>query len=151
MISRMASLHKRQFDKYVASAGRPILVRQPIGHLSGLTPAQRVMGTKAVDRGYGEEKEVICIFTNDLLSSIDDDDVKLVIAALGKTHQLDAVIRVRISDALSDPDNPQGTTIFETAKDVVFSGEVFEVTGTQRTGLPPLDPYVLWVGLRKGG
>lgn len=154
MFKRQAKIHKRQFEKLVDSLGVIVTVRQPQKRNPSGGPgnmAERVFGRPEWESEAGETQDIKVLWSNDYLrpESAVAGDISAPIASLAQnTQKMDAVLRLRLADALIDPGKPQGRTIFETAKDVVYQGQIFEVLGVRKTGLPPEGPYILWVGLR---
>lgn len=140
----------------IDSSSVPITVRQPIRRSTVDNPLTRVQGVRGGEDTFdpNENKTVYGLWTNDYVrpSPIVMDTPDDLLASLGITEDLVAVFRCMLEDALIAPEETkQGKTIFDTALDIEFEGQIFEVTGTKRTGRPPVGPYELWVGLKKAG
>jgi hypothetical protein len=150
MLRGMADQHRRVFLAMLQRVGVWIVVRQPAVPTLGTTAVQRVLGTKADLTAVGATKRIKALLSNDYLrpETIAPGDVSEGLAALGGKDRVDAILRVHLPDAVPD-DDTQARTLFDSAKDVVIDGTTFEVTGTKRTGFPPIGPYILWVGLKK--
>lgn len=152
VLVRAAERHRAEFRRFVERAGVLIDVVFPSAKPAPLTQAEKVTGAKPRGDESGEVHQVRVIWSSDLSSPTNvDGDIVSVAQALGHNPDkpIDAVIRLNLADGLEDVSRPLGQTIFDTAKEVVFLGERFVVSGSKRTGMPPIGPYILWVGLRR--
>lgn len=154
MIKGAAQKHKEMFERFLIAANTTVTVRQPAARTVATNPQDKVRGTRTFESAVGATKDVAVIWSNDLIvgpentSALNMSSASEIIAAVGGKTNIDAVVRCRLLDVLIDTNNAQGRTLFETAKDVQFSGNLYKVQGMKRTGLAPLGPYVLWVGLK---
>lgn len=149
-----ATLHKNTFDRLVAAAGIEITIRQPSTRAGGpSSAAEKALGRRAEDTGYGDSDEVVAIVTNsiDATASPESNAGIKQSEPIGLYQISDVVIRLKLSDVLIDSNKPQGLTLFDTAKDVLIQGTPFKVCGSERTGFAPIGPYILWVGLKSLG
>lgn len=154
--AKAAELHKRQITQLIQSIGVQITLRFPptkVGTGDG-SMANKVFGARQIETTTDSMKDrhVQVIWSNDYLrpETIVPGDVSDPLAPLASAGgRLDAVLRAVLSEVLIDPNALQGQTLFDTCKEIVYEGGIFEVTGTKRTGLPPIGPYELWVGLRQ--
>jgi hypothetical protein len=155
MYKKLAEKHKKMFDTLVETAGVEITVREPIGRIEGTSARSKVLGTKAYEEDAAPTTTAVTVLWSNDYASLTDVDSRDVLDALGalalQNNKLDVVLRLKLEDVLDDPANKQGRTLFDRAKDVQYSGETFEITGTKRTGLNPIGPYILFVGLRRVG
>lgn len=142
-------IHKKQFERLLKMMGSSLLVRQPPARTAAATNVDKVLGPVGQTHTYGASKELTVIWRNGHGKMLDNEATPTNIASLGRTEGLDAVVRCNLADALVDPDDKQGKTIFDTAKDVVYQSTSFKVVTTDRTGMPLEGPYILWVALRK--
>lgn len=147
----LAQRHKAEFEKFLTGAGVVVTIRQPGARVAGTNAVDRVKGQRTFETSIGSTQDILVVWSNDLIrpEAVVAGDVAETIAALGGKASVDVIIRCRLSDALLDGATHQGRTLFDTAKDVTYSGQTYEVTGTKRTGLPPIGPYILWVGLKQ--
>lgn len=155
MFAAAASLHKKQFERYVDGSGAELELRMPATTTTAPVAADKVMGkrpapTTDATSAYGETVYVKAIVTSGTAITT-EQGVPNRIAALGASDQVDVLVRCKLADVLLDPTKPLGRTQFDVCKDVRFGGSIFTVTGTDTSGLPPLGPYVCWVGLKKSG
>jgi hypothetical protein len=147
MLAGAARRHRAAFETLVAQTGRRVVFRARVGRVSSSTAADRVLGTRAQETGDGTETALTAVFSAG--GSVDIARSPQKIAALGNAGALDALLRLPVASALLDVTKPLGRTVAHLAKDVVVDGEVFEIVGIDRSGLPPEPPYILWVGLKK--
>jgi hypothetical protein len=143
------------FEDFVATVGdSEVLVRQPAALVALTTSIDKVLGKQAPapGQGYGTQQYVLAV-VSDAASALADRYASIPpqIAAIGRAEKIDILLRVILQDALVNVDAKYGPTIFDTAKDVQIGGAVFQVRATDRSGLPPEGPYILWVALRKAG
>lgn len=150
MLKGASQLHKRIFDRWVDQDGVTITVRQPAPRSTTTTDVQKVMGFSGEENQYGATQDISVIWTTDY-TSLTDVDSREILDALGAlaltNNDLDVVIRCKLADVLLTGASKHSRTILETAFDVLFEGDRYEVQGTVRTGLPPYGPYILWAGL----
>lgn len=128
-------------------------MRQPASVVPDASPSAKVFGAPGAEEEPGTQTTVQGLWMQTVyqtptsfLSGLDPH----VLSLLSSKGPVDAVFRCLLADVLLDPSgSKQGPTLFETALDVLYDGESFEVTGTKRTGLAPEGPYTFWVGLKK--
>jgi hypothetical protein len=150
-IQGAALLHKQLTESYIDTAGTTVTVRQaPAKVASGGSVVNKVLGTKAALDGAGVETEVTAVIAY-TSSGVKQDARKTESAPIGLYDSSDVILMVKLAEVLDDPTKPQGMTIFDTAKEVLIQGTYFKKTGSERTGLPPYGPYILWVGLKTLG
>lgn len=154
MLRGAAIRHKQQFELFLERAGNDsVLVRQPLARTAGTTAVEKVLGKRAeaiVGAEYGDTDTITAIVSD--ASMVLGDQYASVpsnIATLGRTESLDIILRCLLSDVLIDTSAIYGKTILDTAKDVEIGGATFQVRATDRTGLPPIGPYIFWAALRK--
>lgn len=147
----LATRHKAEFDKLVEGAGQLITIRQPGTRVAGSSAVDRVKGSRTSETSVGTTNTVLAIWSNDLLTDAGKDtSIASILASIGTKETVDAIIRCKLEDVLITAGDLQGRTLFHTARDVTYSGHTYEVVGTpKRTGLPPIGPYILWVGLKQ--
>ena len=155
MLRGAALQHKKMFAALLAGAGVDVVVRQPVAPVAASTSADKVLG-RQVDQApdaVGTTQTVRVVWSTSYRANpaTGAPDLPPSLAAVGRTERLDVVLRCALADVVIDPNTRHGKTIFDTAKDVQFDGATYQVKGTDRTGLPPEGPYILWVGLRKVG
>lgn len=155
MFAAAAALHKKQFDKYVESVGAEVELRLPATAVAAPGAADKVLGKRpapTIDAttAYGDSLFVQAIWTSGTAITT-EQGVPNRIAALGASDQVDVLVRCKLADVLLDAVKPLGRTQFHVCKDVRYQGAIFTVTGVDTSGLPPLGPYVCWVGLKKAG
>lgn len=150
MFDALARKHKAMFEVYLHN-GVSIQVRQPAPRGTAANAVEKMKGISTFETGIGVIQTVKAIWSNDLLrpEAVVPGDVSEVVAALGGKGSIDVIIRCLLDDVLITPGDKQGRTIFDTARDVVYSGHTFQIKGSKRTGFPPLGPYIYWVGLRE--
>lgn len=153
MLKGLAKQHKAMFDRMVDEAGVTVTVRQPPIATASTSPADKVLGKRpdAAPEAYGEATTAVALWStgysgNDALGTY---AIPAQIAALGRTDGLDVILRLKLADYLVDPENRHGATLFDTAKAVTYETVTYKVRATDRSGLPPLGPYILWVALQK--
>lgn len=152
MIKAAAEQHKAMFDKLLNESGEKVnVVQPPVRQASvGGDTSRKIFGPTDFETGDGTSSKIKAIISSTSTIEMDMQSPERV-RQLGNLHPSDLVLRVKVSDALSDSDRPYGGTIFDTARRVEVRGSNFQVTGSFRTGLPPLEPYILWVGLKLTG
>ena len=150
MFKGAAKLHEKHFDRDLNARGEIVTVRQPGARAAATNAVEKALGAQTFESAVGTTKDIIALWSNDLISpeAFKAGGASDVIAALGDSGSFDAVVRCKLVDALHNVSDRQGRTVFHTAKDVVYSGHRYKVTGTKRTGLPGSGPYILWVGLK---
>lgn len=146
-----AELHRRQFHAFVDGANTEVEVRSAATRTAAATAADKVLGKKAVETGVGASTFIKAIWNSDINATTPNYTIPEQIAALGRAEKMDALLRVKLDEALITSDDTHGRTIFDAAKDVVYGGYRWTVSGTARTGLAPLGPYILWVAVKKVG
>jgi hypothetical protein len=155
-IRKMAEIHKRSFERLLEATGVEIAVRQPAPRNVSINAKDKVFGGKTLESDIGEIQLVTVIWSNDVFrpEAVVAGDVAEAVSGLAHNtggKPVDAVIRMKLSEALLQADAPQGMTIFDTAKDILYQGQRFQILSTKRTGLPPIGPYTIWVGLTRIG
>lgn len=146
-------MHKKFFERMVDGASTEVVVRQPAARTAATSAVDKVRGTReeSAVTSYGIQQSINAIVSSPDQVITNTTWGPALAQALGGTDVFDLVLRCKLTDVLSDPDEPLGRTIFHSAKDVVYQGQSFKVTGVDRTGMAPLDAYVVWVGLKKIG
>lgn len=142
-------IHRQQFIRLLNTMGEGVTVRQGVSRSTPANAVAKVIGPRGQEYEFGGTQDVQVLWRNGSGKILDHDATPMRIAVLGKVNTLDAVVRCLLEDVLLDPTNKQGTTIFDTAKDVVYKGTSFKVMDTDRSGMPLEGPYILWVALRK--
>lgn len=144
-----ARFHRERFERYVSDVGINVTVRQPRKVEAPSTDVEKVLGTSGAETEPGDAQTVRVIWSNDLRPNAIDNHLPSKIASLARQGSVDVFIRAILRDVLHDPADPNGLTLFDTAFDVLQGTARFKVLDTDRTGLPPEGPYVLWVALRR--
>lgn len=155
-LQRAAEAHLAVFKQYLEEAGTEVTVRQPPPKpASGGTDVSRILGSRPSPTSLrGAEDVIVAILSGpaNVAGTPPPSAIGPVQAnPLGKVAQCDLVLRVLLSDALVSPTQKHGKTLFDTALDVQVDGGIFKVEATERGGLAPLGPYILWVGLMVQG
>jgi hypothetical protein len=146
-----AKQHRSIFYKLILETGKDVIVRgEPAAPTGTLTDADRALGIQATTATVYPEAIVKGIITGPMLIPLVQENPGLV-APIGLIQQSDIIIRCKLSDVLVDPLDVYGPNSFDVAHDVVIGKNVFKVVATDRSGLPPLDPYICWVGLKSSG
>jgi hypothetical protein len=147
-LQRAAERHRDFFREYVRTMGHTVKINgSPTKVSASGNPVTKVMGSKAQVTSVGTITEVPAVVLNPS-SRVAPQGPIAQAAPLGLYGQSDVVLMVLLEDVLSDEDKPQSKTLFDGAKDIEVQGSKFTLVGMERTGLPPLDPYILWVGLK---
>jgi hypothetical protein len=154
-LRRAAERHKALFLTYLGEVGEPVAVRQPapkptnpttdVSKILGSRPAPPAPGQPAV----GAVKTVPAIVSgaSNIAGNPQPNRTDASVLPVGLLAVSDTVLRVLLDDVLLDPAKRYGKTLFDTAHDVVIHGTSFKVQGSERSGLAPLGPYILWVAL----
>lgn len=151
-LNKAALLHKQKFDAHVRDNGIEVEIRQPQAKAAAANDVAKIMGSKSRETEPGESVTVTALYlhpgsTGNLAYGSVVDNTK----PLGRLRDVERVLKVSLADALLDTSKPYGKTYFDTAFDVVINDTRFKVLGTDTTGFPGIDPYVLWVGLKTIG
>jgi hypothetical protein len=151
-----STMHRRIFERMLAREGEVLEVRQPTPAATATqtpTAAEMFFGPRPAAPAAaptGPVDEVTALITTDPATlSVEGLQRRTPFHGIGRPESIVMIARCLLPDALVDDDRPLGRTLFDTAKDVVYLGESFEVAGTERTGLPGAGPYILWVALRR--
>lgn len=151
-LRKKAELHRAKFLQYVDDVGVDVEVRQPQAKTDSTNDVDKVFGPRARETTPGTSATVKAVFVHRGSTSNLAYGRAPELGPLGKKiYDADRILKVVLTDALVDADVPAGKTIFDTAFDVVIEGIRYDVIGTDRTGLPSIAPYVLWVGLKTLG
>lgn len=151
MFRAAALRHRKEFEKYVDSMDLWITIRQPPAKPPATSSVDRVFGHRPQPPSAPapcETCEIRAVWTTadamDLTYRVPPH-----IATIGRTEQVDLVLRVKLSDVLVDSAKKLGRTLLDTAQDVVIEGSTYKVLGVDRTGLPPEGPYIAWAALQR--
>jgi len=148
----IATRHRNKMYALLAESGQDVVVRQPQARAASGNAAEKIFGISGYETGYGTPVTVQAwVHSAAVPSDFRYGPTNPGAAVIGTLSESDLVLMVKLSDVLVDTTVPFGRTIFDTAKDVQVSGSVFEVSGTFRSGLAPIGPYLLWVGLKNAG
>lgn len=152
-LDALARQHRDIFYGLIEETGQTIVIRKELpAQTSGITPVSRVLGVQVTQSTAAyPEVEVRAIVTGPSavkpLSGKDPGPV----APVGLLQSSDIVLRVKLLDVIVDEDNIYGPTLFDVAHDVRIGENIFKVVAVERSGLPPLSPYICWCGLRSAG
>ncbi len=147
-LTRAAERHRDFFREYIRTMGATVKIHGPPDKVTaGGNPVTKVMGSKAQVTAAGVITEVPGVVFNPS-SRVSAQGPIAQAAPLGLYGQSDVVLMVLIEDVIRDSDKPQSQTLFDSAPEIEVHGSKFTLVGMERTGLPPLDPYILWVGLK---
>lgn len=153
-LANAAKMHKRQFEAFLARAGVEVSLLMPATKGSDGDFSSDVFGNTNETDTEPTAVPVTAVFSADYLrpESVVPGDAPEAIAVLGEgPEDLDAVLRVKLEDVLLTAGALLGHTLFDKCMYVGYLGQTFKVTSTKRTGLPPIGPYILWVGLTESG
>jgi hypothetical protein len=146
-----ARQHRDAFYTMVAEIGQDVTVRQPYAAPTGTQNAYtRALGTTSQAADTGSSTTVKAVASGPSFPRFQREAVDTT-APIGLVKSCDLVLRVRMDAVLIDSTNPYGLTIFDTAHDVIVGDQIFKVKATYNGGLPPLTPYIHWVGLIREG
>lgn len=153
MNQHIATKHKEKYFALIDSAGQTVTVTPPATRTAGSTTVDKVLGTTGYVEGEGTDIEVTAwVHQGPVSSNAQGGGTQGLPALLGEIAESDIILSVKLEDVLTDSTKVYGRTVFDTALKVTVSGSEFEVVGTPfRSGLAPLGPYLLWVGLRHLG
>lgn len=149
-----AELHKRQFDAMVDGNGVLVELQFPPEKATGATMAAKAFGQKTAEETIDPARSLLLkgVWSNDYIraDAVVGGDVAEAIASMtAKANPLDGVLRLKLADVLLPGATSQGQSVFDTCKYVLYQGVYYRVVDTKRSGLPPIGPYILWVGLVK--
>lgn len=155
-LTKAATAHLAVFKKYLSEAGTSVTVRQPAPKTAaGGNDVSRVLGTRPVPSSLRGTQTVVNAIISGPANVAGTPGAAyqgpVQVSPLGKVAQCDLVLRVLLSDVLVDVTQKHGKTLFDTALDIQVNGGIFKVEATERGGLAPLGPYILWVGLMVQG
>lgn len=146
--TNIATQHKAKIFALIDANGQSVVVRQPQARAASTDAVTKVFGADAYETATGTETTITAwVHQGNVASDFSMRSMEEAGAALGIVAQSDLVLSVKLEDVLLDSSKVYAQTQFDTAKDVVISGSTFKVKGTFRSGLAPIGPYVLWVGL----
>ena len=149
----MAKKHREFFYNLVEEIGKPITIRKELPpQTAGITNVSRVLGVQVTQSttAYPEVSIDAIVTGANSVAPLNSRDPGIV-APLALLQSSEIILRAKLSDVIVDPENPYGQTIFDIAHDVMIGETVFKVVGTDRSGLPPLPPYIVWCGLKSAG
>ncbi len=144
-----ATVHRDSFYAMLDEVGIPVTIRQPAEKpSSGGSDVTKALGTREQVTGTGEEKEVLAIVSGPTNTGVNitAGTAPKQASPVGSVQFCSTVLRVKLSDVLVNEEKLYGKTLFETAREIVIQDTVFKVVATERSGLAPLGPYILWVG-----
>jgi hypothetical protein len=151
-LKKAADMHRAMFVSYLTEMGTLVTVRQyPDKAATGGSEFSKVFGNRNRENEVGSTSEVRAVVSASVSGQLEPREYAENSAVLGLFEKSDVVLRVLLEDVLLDPTKPLERTLFDTAKEIVVQGSEFELAGSARTGLPPLGPYILWVGLKATG
>lgn len=155
-LNRAAEAHLAAFKKYLAEGATEITIRQPPPKpATGGNDVSRVLGSRPVPTSARGKETVINAIVSGPANVAGTPPPSYIGPAqanpLGKVAQCDLVLRVLLSDVLVSANQKHGKTLFDTALDVQVDGGIFKVEATERGGLAPIGPYILWIGLMAQG
>jgi hypothetical protein len=152
-LDALAKQHRDFFYRLVDEVGRSITIRKTIpAPTASITAATRVLGAQVTQSNDSyPEIPVTAIVTG--ASSVTSLNVRNPgdVAPIGLVQSSEILLRVKLVDVIVDSDDVYGPTLFDIAHDVFIGDSYFKVVGVERSGLPPLTPYIVWVGLKSAG
>jgi hypothetical protein len=156
LLTGAAKLHKKKFYSYLDSTGVSVNVRLPLATNSASNSVTRALGKTVTATGpIGSIRQVRAIvnfgYTAGTNPFANPDAIPPAIRQIGTVETVDAVLRCRLEDVLVVATELGGRTLFDSCKDVVYQNTSYTVLTTDRTGLPPEGPYIVWVALRSNG
>jgi hypothetical protein len=152
-LQKMAEMHRDQFYQVLLEAGTDIVVR-PAAAPTALpnNDVTKALGVRTQVLAYGTPITVRAVLSGPTTgNTINPASAPIKVNALGTVQMSEVILRLKVDDCLLDPDKPYGKTIFDNAKDVLIGDRPFKVIASERSGLAPLSPYILWVGLEHMG
>jgi len=151
-MNTIATQHKAQAYRLIDSLGQSIIVRQPPDRTASTNDMEKIFGASTYESEYGTTTTITAhVHQGPVPTGLQRGSLSDLASQVGWMQEADLILSVKLEDVLADSTKVYGNTIFDTARDVVVSGSVFDVTGTFRSGLAPLGPYILWVGLTLKG
>jgi hypothetical protein len=156
MLRTIAERHKKQFEMLVGQTGREIIIQLAGPRVAAEAPVNKVLGRpNAVPASApvnGPQHYVQAIVSAGYRSQdYAYGNIPASIASLGRQDPTMVVIRCSRTDVQEPGGLAFGDTYLHSAARVVIDNESFAVLGVDRSGLPPLDPYIIWAGLRRIG
>jgi hypothetical protein len=135
----------------IGGLGVEVTLRMPPARVGTGSVAGDFFGSRERDTAAGDPVPVTAMLFNDLSTARLSGVAAEPATRLGApATELAAVLYVRLPDVLLDAAEPQGPTLFDQCRRVEYAGSTFEVAGTERTGLPGIEPYLLIVSLKRG-
>jgi hypothetical protein len=155
MLKALAQRHRSQFESLLTQAGQEVEIQLPEVRTAAESPVAKVLGrgTPSPAVAPGGPSTVVPALVSTGYRAVDYEfgNVPATIAALGRTDTALVVLRCRLSDVIPAGQSAHGETLFHRAARVVVGRDAFQVVGIDRSGLPPLGPYIVWVGLKRVG
>ena len=148
--STVTARHKTEALALIAAMGEDIEIRQPVARSTSTNDMEKVLGATTDPDAYGTTTTVTGMVHQGKVPS-GAMGFNTSVSIVGLIQNSDLVVSVALEDVLVDATKKYGRTLFDTAKTVIVGGSTFEVGGTFRSGMPPLGPYILWVGLEIQG
>lgn len=155
MLRGAAERHKRQFTAMLADAGQDILIQHPAVRVAAETAVDKVLGRRTLpitQTPTGVSYQVLALISTGYRTiDYEHGNLPASIAAVGRTDPSIVVARCLLSDVQDVGASPYGDTYFHGAARIVIGSDAFQMLGIDRTGLPPVGPYTVWVGLKRVG
>ena len=152
MNRNIATAHKRKMHALIDGAATSVTVRPPESRQAASNDVDKIFGSATLDTGYGTPITVSAWVHNaSIPGTYEAQGVGPGAQILGSLSEADLILSVKLEDVLVDSTLPYGRTVFDKAKDVQVQGSSFKVKGTFRSGLAPIGPYILWIGLEQIG
>ena len=151
-LRRIAEVHKKQFDRFLEETGTLVeVVSQAAKTTSDGSDVGKVLGSRKRAEPGTQTTSVKAIVHSSVSDRMEGRSGFIESSPVGMFDNSDIVLSVRLGDVLLKADRPLERTVFDTAMSIVVQGSTFEVDAQSRTGLPPIGPYILWVGLKASG
>lgn len=149
----IATAHKKKFFSLINSAGQDVLVRSPATRATSTTEVDKIFGTSgSTETDFGPTLTIKAwIHQGKIPGTFAFTPMEAGAGPLGILAESDIILLIKLEEVLVVAEQVYGRTTIDQAKDIQVSGSTFKVTGTFRSGLAPLGPYLYWVGLENMG
>lgn len=150
-----AAIHKNLSQALIASSSETLVVRMPVARIStGVNPFLGDTSRETVHSGV-ESSDIQCLWMDAIsrlsLQSTNSQGIELAIQAMaGQYQDATSFAEVWLEDILNDTSDPYGTTLLDSAKEVVYRNQRYQVLGYARIGLPITAPYLAVIALKGG-
>lgn len=153
MNTALATAHRDAYFRMISSAGQDITIRAPATRVASTNNVEKILGVSGFqETDYGTTNTVTAwVHQGRVSTGAKFGNMNTNAEILGLVAKSDIVLSLKLEDVLVDITKPYGRTTIDQAKDIQVSGSTFTVVGTYRSGMAPIGPYILWVGLENVG